>query len=223
MREPIEHIIWDWNGTLFGDSLALIDATIEAFARVGLPPVTRGDYQRHHTQPIHRFYTRLAGRDLDATEQDQLAFQFQQAYLRLRGRIQLTPDATTALGQWRDAGRGQSLLSMYAHEELLPLVHQFGIDGYFARVDGLIGRHTDGKTPHLERHLAQLGVPRDRVAVVGDSADDAVAARACGVQCVLYHAGHRALHHRDHFAGLDVLIVDSLVAAVDHLAAGQTV
>src|SRR5262249_42074924 len=69
----IEHIVWDWNGTLFGDSAALIDATIEAFHAAGLPAVTRERYQRHHAQPIPLFYNRLAGRDLSDAEQDALA------------------------------------------------------------------------------------------------------------------------------------------------------
>ena len=48
----IEHLVWDWNGTLFGDGRALIESTIEAFAAAGMPPITRELYQRHHSQPI---------------------------------------------------------------------------------------------------------------------------------------------------------------------------
>lgn len=37
----IDHIVWDWNGTLFDDGDALVQATIDAFAAAGLSTVTR--------------------------------------------------------------------------------------------------------------------------------------------------------------------------------------
>lgn len=37
------HIVWDWNGTILGDSGALIAATIDALGACGFPPVTRAE------------------------------------------------------------------------------------------------------------------------------------------------------------------------------------
>lgn len=54
--------------------------------------------------------------------------------------------------------------------------------------------------------------------LVGDSVDDAVAARECGTGFRLYHAGRDALHARDHFAGMS--IVDALGEAVDGALSG---
>lgn len=209
----VEHIVWDWNGTLFGDGAALIESTIEAFRAAGLPAVTRESYQRHHVQPIPLFYNRLAGRELSDDEQTALAGHFQLAYLRRRDTIALTHDAVLSLRRWQDAGRGQSLLSMYPHDELLLLVHKAGIAGYFAAVDGLRDGERGRKAPHLRRQLTELGLDPSTVLLVGDSVDDAAAAQECGTQFRLYHAGRDALHARDHFAGMS--IVDTLGEAVD--------
>ncbi|MFC0435094.1 HAD family hydrolase [Kutzneria buriramensis] len=214
----IEHIVWDWNGTLFGDSVALIEATIEAFVAAGLPAVTRERYQRHHTQPIPLFYNRLAGRELSDAEQEVLARHFQDAYVRRRDSIPLTSDAVDALRRWQGTGRTQSLLSMYPHEELLLLVDKAGIGGFFAAVDGLQGTERGYKAPHLRRQLGKLGVNPSAVLLVGDSADDAAAARECGTQFRLYHAGADALHARGHFDELRGHIVDSLTEAVEAAA-----
>ncbi|GIF08328.1 HAD family hydrolase [Actinoplanes siamensis] len=211
----IRHIVWDWNGTVLGDSPALIAATIDAFRECGLPAVTRTDYQRRHVQPIPLFYERLAGRELSAAEQARLAECFRGAYAVHRETVTLTLDAVTALGRWTAAGRRQSLLSMYPHAELVPLVTAAGIAHCFARIDGSVGTDVAYKAPHLARHLAALELDPGEVLLVGDSVDDARAAAGCGVRCLVYHAGEDALHSREHFADLGVPLVGSLGEAVE--------
>jgi len=214
MTSAYEHIVWDWNGTLLGDSGALIAATIDAFQACGLPPITRADYRRHHTQPIPLFYERLAGRVLSDEEQENLDRCFRTAYARHRSSVALTADAEAALRRWAGTGRTQSLLSMYPHDALVPLVRAAGIAAYFTRIDGSVGAQVAYKAPHLSRHLDRLGVRRERVLLVGDSVDDARAAAQCGVACVLYHAGDAALHAREHLAELGVPIAATLEEAV---------
>jgi phosphoglycolate phosphatase-like HAD superfamily hydrolase len=210
----IRHIVWDWNGTVLGDSRALIAATVDAFAACGLPPVTRAAYQRHHTQPITTFYERLAGRTLSENDQRSLDECFRAAYARHRLTVTLTADATDAFSAWAAAGGSQSLLSMYPHEELIPLVTAAGIERHLTRVDGSSGQERAHKAPHLRRHLHEQGLVPREVAIVGDSLDDARAARECGTRCVLYHPGEDALHAREHFADAGVPVVPTLTAAV---------
>jgi phosphoglycolate phosphatase-like HAD superfamily hydrolase len=214
VHASITHIAWDWNGTLFGDGQALIDSTIDAFIAAGMPQVSRELYQLHHSQPIPLFYNKLAGRTLTAAEQQLLAQLFKEAYLKRKEDIALTRGAVEALTLWKEAGRQQSLLSMYPHDELIRLVDKEGIAGFFARIDGLVDAERDRKAPHLRFHLDQLRLSPDRVLVIGDSADDALAARECGVACLLYHAGEHALHALEHFADLQVPVVTGLRQAV---------
>jgi phosphoglycolate phosphatase-like HAD superfamily hydrolase len=211
----IEHIVWDWNGTLLGDSRALIEATIDAFRECALPPVTFADYQRHHVQPIPLFYERLAGRPLSDAEQERLALSFQNAYARHRTTATLTADAVDALTTWAGAGGRQSLLSMYPHAALLPLVEAAGLTTYFTRVDGSTGRDVAHKAPHLARHLRDQRIDPARALLIGDSVDDVRAARECGLRCIVYHPGPDALHDRTHFATEAVPLVPTLRAAVE--------
>jgi phosphoglycolate phosphatase-like HAD superfamily hydrolase len=213
----IKHIIWDWNGTLFGDSRALIDATIEAFAAAGLPQLTLEMYQRHHTQPIPVFYNRLAGRELSEPEQRLLDQHFQESYARYRDEITLNSTALEALNLWSRWGGTQSLLSMHPQERLLPLVRKAGIFERFTLVDGLVEGEPGRKAPHLERHLRRLPVDRRNVLLIGDSVDDGLAARECGTACLMYHAGRDALHDLGHFNDLPFPVVRSLLKAVNML------
>jgi phosphoglycolate phosphatase-like HAD superfamily hydrolase len=211
---PVEHIVWDWNGTLLADGQALIESTIDAFDAVGLEAITFQDYQKLHCQPIPVFYDRLAGRKLSALEQASLDEAFQVAYQRRRDGIGLTQDTVGALTAWRETNGTQSLLSMHPHDRLMSLVRKFELLDFFARVDGLTGNEFAGKSPYLRRHLTRLGVSGETVLLVGDSVDDARAALECGIACVLYHAGPTALHVLEHFTEVGVPVVNGLRDAV---------
>ena len=210
----IDHIVWDWNGTLFDDGDALVLATIEAFSETGLPEVTRERYQAHFTRPISEFYDKLAGKTLTPTEQAAVDEHFQRSYARHLATATVHPDAVCALTAWRDAGRGQSLLSMYPHERLLELAQLREIADFFVLVDGIRDDESPRKEPHLRRHLAALRSEPGRTVVVGDNVDDVHAARACRVHCVLYNPGEAALTSQSRVRELGVPVVRELPAAV---------
>jgi HAD superfamily hydrolase (TIGR01549 family) len=214
MGSGVTHIVWDWNGTIFDDGGALIGATIEAFAAAGLGQVTIELYQRLHVQPISVFYERLAGRALSAAEQRVLDAAWRTAYEGYQESLRLAADALQALTRWTKDGGTQSLLSMYTHDQLLPLVRRMGIAHHFVRIDGWVEPSPNRKAPHLREHLRRLGLSGEQVLVIGDSVDDVHAAREAGAACAVYHSGPTALHDRAHFTDLGVPVVDSLVAAV---------
>lgn len=135
-------------------------------------------------------------------------------YAERRAACGLASGAVELLGGWRAAGHSQSILSMYEHEELVPLVRGFGIEEHFVRVDGRTGPSGGSKAEHMVRHVGALvggGVDPGRVVVVGDAVDDAVAAERAGVGAVLYTGGS---HGRASLEGAGVPVVDSLGEAV---------
>ena len=210
----IDHIVWDWNGTLFDDGEALVRATVEAFARSGLPEVTWTAYRDHFTRPISDFYDRLAGRTLTAAEQRVLDRNFHDAYTGLLTKAVLHAEAAEALTAWQDTGGTQSLLSMFPHARLVALTQFTDIAHFFSHVNGMRADESPRKEPHLRRHLAELGIPPETVLVIGDSVDDVHAARACGAHAVLYHPADRALVSQVRASELGVPVVRRLPDAV---------
>jgi HAD superfamily hydrolase (TIGR01509 family) len=210
----IDHIVWDWNGTLLDDGEALVRATMEAFARSGLPEVTWEAYQEHYTRPISDFYDRLAGRTLTADEQRALDRNFHDLYTDLLARAVLHAEAVEALTAWQDSGGTQSLLSMFPHARLVALTQFTDIAHFFSHVDGMRADESPRKEPHLRRHLAGLGISPEAVLVVGDSLDDVHAARACGAHAVLYHPAERALVSEVRASELGVPVARRLPDAV---------
>jgi phosphoglycolate phosphatase-like HAD superfamily hydrolase len=208
----VAHIVWDWNGTLFHDNEAIIGATNAAFAELGLAPITLERYRALYCVPVPKFYERLMGRLPTDAEWKVMDETFHRYYAEQRALCGLTAGAVELLAGWRSAGGSQSILSMYVHEELVPLVRGFGIETHFIRVEGRRGPSGGSKAEHMVRHLDSLeGVDPARTVVIGDAADDAVAARHVGARAVLYTGGS---HSRASLEQVGVPVVDTLAEAV---------
>ncbi|MFF1842544.1 HAD family hydrolase [Streptomyces sp. NPDC058232] len=206
------HLVWDWNGTLLDDNTAVIGATNAAFAEVGMEPITLEQYREMYCIPIPRFYERLMGRLPTEAEWERMDGIFHRYYMEQRVACGLTAGAEELLARWQLAGRSQSLLSMYVHEQLVPVVRGYGIERHFTRVDGRTGPSGGSKAQHMERHLAAMGgVSPDHTVVIGDAVDDAVAAAHVGARAVLYTGGS---HSRSSLEAAGVPVVDSLDEAV---------
>ncbi|RFU85312.1 HAD family hydrolase [Streptomyces triticagri] len=212
MGKQGSHIVWDWNGTLFHDIDAVIGATNAAFAETGLAPITLEQYRELYCVPVPRFYERLTGRLPTEAEWEVMDKAFHRHYTARRAACGLAEGVDLLLRDWQSAGHSQSILSLFGHDELVPLVRDFGIESHFVRVDGRTGPSGGTKAQHMERHVAALtGVDPERTVVIGDAVDDALAAAHVGARAVLYTGGS---HSRASLAEAGVPVVDTLAEAV---------
>lgn len=211
----MRHVVWDWNGTIFDDQPLVLEALNAVLVAAGRAPVDLETFQRVYTRPVQAFYETLLGRSIEAEEWPHLDDIYHQGYRQGLDRMGLAHDARTALDLVAEAGVTQSLLSMYRHDDLVPLVARFDIGERFVRIDGLRGEGGGRKAPflaaHLERIAATNGHGPDHVVVIGDAIDDAHAAAEVGVACVLYDGGS---HPRTKLEACGVPVADSLVDAV---------
>ncbi|MGW1812588.1 HAD family hydrolase [Streptomyces sp. NPDC002125] len=206
------HLVWDWNGTLLDDIEAVLGATNAAFAEVDLAPLTLEQYRETYCVPIPKFYERLMGRLPTPAEWERMDGLFHRHYTEQRAACALTAGVEELLAGWLRTGGSQSLLSMYGHEHLVPVVRAYGIERHFLRVDGRTGPSGGSKAQHMERHFEVLGgIAPERAVVIGDAVDDAVAAAHVGARAVLYTGGS---HSRSSLEAAGVPVVDTLAEAV---------
>ncbi|MBQ1049983.1 HAD family hydrolase [Micromonospora sp. C51] len=187
MTPASPHLVWDWNGTLLNDLSLVVACTNAVFASEGGPSVTPDEHRVRFRRPIADYYAEVLGRAVDDDAFGRLDKIFHEAYRVGLTTCELAHDAVEAMAAWSGS---QSLLSMWFHDELVPAVETYGLTGRFARVDGLRAQvGGDRKAESLARHLDALGVDGRSVVLIGDSLDDADAARAVGGRAVLYTGG----------------------------------
>lgn len=212
------HVVWDWNGTLF-DDLEIVVASVNVSLRaIDAPPIEVETYRAVYQRPLYRFYENLLGRSVRPEEMASIDNDFHAAYHALLDQARLTVDARRAIELVAERGGTQSVLSMWWHDQLVPAVRFFGLEDHMLAVDGHRGGPGESKEKHLAGHVEQLTrlfpelVRRETVIVIGDVTDDADAARAAGVRCVLYDGGSQP---RAVLAAMGVPVAATLVEAVE--------
>jgi phosphoglycolate phosphatase-like HAD superfamily hydrolase len=224
-RSGIKHIVWDWNGTLFDDQPLVTSATNASLLAVGCTELGAGQYQELYRRPLQDFYLALVGRRFSESEWILVESAFSSAYAAGIDVCGLAGDALAAMDGW--APFSQSLLSMYDHDKLVPLVDSLGLTGRLARIDGRPPALDFGpKAKYLVAHLERLrvthpGLDPSEVALVGDCVDDAMAALEVGATAVLYTGGSSSRRNLE-AARLGLPVVDTLTEAVVLLRDGRS-
>ena len=222
----IKHIVWDWNGTLFNDQMLVTSATNASLLAVGCAELGVGQYEEYYRRPLQEFYLAMVGREFSVAEWTIVESTFSKSYAAGMQVCGLAADALAALDGW--APGTQSLLSMYDHDKLLPLVDTLGLTERLARIDGRPPALDYGpKAKYLVAHLERLRVLHptltpSEVALVGDCVDDARAALEVGATAVLYTGGSSSRRNLE-AARLGLPVVDSLTEAVVLLRDGGSV
>jgi len=210
-----KHIVWDWNGTILDDNEAVLAAVNAVCAGFGREAITLAHWRETFSRPLLACYERLLEQPLTLEDWARIDSLYHDEYRGLLSICRLAVGVPDHLHTWRAQGRTQSLLSMWFHSELVPLVTEYGLSDLFARIDGL-RESTDGgsKAEHLADHLAAQGLDPADVVLIGDVVDDAAAAAHVGAGCVLVTTG---VMSRSALAATGVPVADSIPDALRYL------
>lgn len=140
---------------------------------------------------------------------------YQQHYLAVNGQHSaLYPGVLAGLDMLRARGLKLACLTNKPTSFALPLLAAKGLDGYFSQVFGgdAFARKKPDPLPLLKTCEA-LGTSPERTLMVGDSSNDAQAARAAGCRVVLVTYGY------NHGAPVQAVDADGLVDSLAALAA----
>src|SRR4029450_828057 len=104
----VRHVVWDWNGTLFDDHVAVVAAINDALALLSLRPTHSNVFRPHYPRPVERFYEQVAGRPIAPGEWRTLDEAYHDSYHAWVERLQVGPDARGGLGAAAARGRAQA-------------------------------------------------------------------------------------------------------------------
>ncbi|MDE2080722.1 MAG: phosphoglycolate phosphatase [Burkholderiales bacterium] len=164
-----------------------------ALADLGWPPVGRDFIARTVGKGSEHLLTRtLAEVGAPASLYEAAWARYQHHYLAINGRHSRVFDGVAAgLQALRAAGLRLACLTNKPGAFARPLLAQKGLDGYFEQAFGgdAFARKKPDPLPLLQTCRALASLPA-RTLMIGDSSNDAVAARAAGCPVVLVSYGY---------------------------------
>ena len=224
LAQPIRACMVDLDGTLvdtLGDFEAALGAMLTA---IGRAPVTRAQIEslvgKGSEHLIRSVLALTAPPDAptDAAAQEALAEQawahYQAAYLRINGQHSTVyAGAEAGLKTLREQGLRLACLTNKPVAFARPLLAAKGLAGYFDHVFGgdSFARKKPDPLPLLETCRA-LGTSPAQTLMLGDSSNDAAAARAAGCPVVLVTYGY---NHGEPIRAVDA---DGFVDGIDALS-----
>ncbi|NNL20101.1 MAG: HAD family hydrolase [Ignavibacteriaceae bacterium] len=187
-----EHIIWDWNGTLFNDVELCANTMNFLLEQESHPTISIDKYKSVFTFPVVEYY-KIAGHTFAKNSFEVLGKQFMDEYERNKLKCELYPAAKKLLDELSNENFTQHLLSAYEQKSLTKIVEHFSIKKYFKYIVGLDNIYASGKM-NLGKKLLSLirqNGKDENILLIGDTTHDFEVAQELGIYCVLVSHGHQ--------------------------------
>ena len=186
------HLIWDWNGTLFDDVKLCSDIMNMLLTQESLPNISVQKYKSIFTFPIIDYY-KLAGHKFEKKSFEVLGKQFIDEYELRKNNCLLFPGVIDILTELRSKNINQYLLSAYEQNSLNKILEYFGIKNFFNQIVGLDNIYAGGKS-HLAYNLAskiRSNGSAGKILLIGDTSHDYEVAKEINSECILISQGHQ--------------------------------
>jgi phosphoglycolate phosphatase len=187
-----EHIIWDWNGTLFNDVELCAGIMNLLLTQELLPNISVQKYKEIFTFPVIEYY-RTAGHTFEKTSFEVLGKKFMDEYEIKKNKCDLYTGVRELLSELQGRKITQHLLSAYEQNNLKWILKHFSIDGYFQNIVGLDNIYANGKShlaKILEKEIRKNG-NSGNILLIGDTIHDFEVAREINSDCILLSHGHQ--------------------------------
>lgn len=186
----VEHVVFDWNGTLIDDIDLAVVAVNRCGEHYGVAPITADQYRARFDFPIAGFYAAL-GFDLDSVPFPIIVQRYLEHFDAHVAECPLQPYVIEFLDAARRAGIGVSILSASHCDVLVQTLKAKGLYDRFEHVVGLNHNQATSKTAEALMLQKTLGTPASRTLFVGDTLHDFDVACSAGWSPVLVSTGHQ--------------------------------
>ena len=223
MREHVDAVLLDFDGTLFDTAPDLIEALNRTLTELGHAPVPFGDFRQRAGAGAKRLL--LAALEAQGAERPddaalrRLIQQLIAYYFEIETeRIRPFPAVVATIERLREAGVALAVCTNRGEKSTRRLLAHFAIDRHIEAV--LAGDTVERMKPdpgHVREALAALGAEPARAVMVGDSAADVDSAQGAGVAAIVTAYGYSPTPPHD--LGADAVIDDfaELPASIERL------
>lgn len=195
-RFAVQGVLLDLDGTLIDTVGDLAETAARMLAELQRPPRSVAEVRSYVGKGMPTLVRRCLYDGRDEPVDEALVAQgievFRRHYAALNGQFSAVyPGVFDTLATLRAMGLALACVTNKPEEFTLPLLERMDLDVYFPVVVCGDTLPTKKPEPHMLEHAcAQLGITAERALMIGDSANDAVAARAAGMPVLLVTYGY---------------------------------
>lgn len=213
----VNHIIWDWNGTLLDDVWLCVEVMNGLLDKHSLPPITADSYRSDFEFPVYNYYRKL-GFPAERSFFEALSLDFIADYDSRRFECSLQATAAEVIHGLAADGLSQTVLSAYHERTLNEVIDHYGLRQPLTAIAGQNNIYAEGKVKRGLDLISELQIDPGETVLIGDTVHDHEVATAMGTQCILLDIGH---HPRAKLQTLGVMVCSSLSEAdaqIRHIA-----
>lgn len=194
LRYPVRAVLFDLDGTLLDTIVDLAEAANRTLTELGRPPRSQEEVHGFVGKGIPHLVRRCMTEGTSATEAEieRAVDVFRGHYAVVNGECtRIYPGVIDTLQAMRAGGLRLAVVTNKAEAFTLPLLERVGIAHHFDAVvsgDTLAVKKPDPAV--LFHACGLLGVAADEALMIGDSANDALAARGAGMPVLLVTYGY---------------------------------
>ncbi len=181
----IRLVAFDWNGTLFVDTLAVFAADNEALKSINHPPVSFSDFLKYFDVPVLNYYLALGvSKKVMEAKNKQMSDAFHNHYEKRAKKIRTRSHARQTLEWLRNKKIPTVFISNHIKERILEQTDRLKITNYFEEVIGnyeiysaMNGRN---KKERLHEYLKNKKIDPKEVLIIGDTVEEIHIAKELG-------------------------------------------
>lgn len=185
-----QHVIWDWNGTLFNDIEHTVNTINQVLSEYELPTICRDSYRAVFEFPVKTYYEKL-GFDFNRHDFETVAHRFVDIYMTGYQDYPLVAGMKDILETIHQTIKKQSILSAAEQTDLDNAVNHFEIRHLFEHVMGIENKMAASKIHKGQELIKISGVNKDNAILIGDTTHDLEVGNALGIDVILVAHGHQ--------------------------------
>jgi len=187
--EDIDHVIWDYNGTMLNDVDLCVEVINLVLSRRNLNQISKSEYMQAFDFPVKDYYERI-GFDFSKESFEIIGTEFIEEYNLRSESCNLHPELLNTLEKIKLIGIKQSVLSARLNDSLIEELENFKIIDFFENVSGLKDHYANGKLKIGRRLIEKIAVDPKRILFIGDTLHDLELAIDLGCRALLISNGH---------------------------------
>lgn len=188
--EHKQHIIWDWNGTLFNDVGLAVNTINQLLAEYELPALSQEQYKQQFGFPVIDFYLKI-GFDFDQHDVHAASDRFVDIYMDNFHDYPLVDGARELLETISQSTKTQSILSAAEQQDLHTKLDHHNLSPLFDWVYGIQTRKADSKVGRGHELIEESNVAKTDTIIIGDTLHDLEVGKALGIDVILVDHGHQ--------------------------------